>query len=108
MWRVKRRRLKACKKRKPHAHIPIPEWKLSGAETLSQAVPDRIKIRTEIPKERDLAVPDHVVTEPTDPKEQESQSDQIRQEICAAFISRDTQSQCFYIKRGEDVNPLPW
>ena len=79
MWRVKRRRLKVCKKRKPHAHIPIPEWKLSGAETLSQAEPDWVEIWTQIPKKRHLGVPDHVVTEPTDPNEQESQGDRIRQ-----------------------------
>jgi hypothetical protein len=93
--RVKRGRLEICKDGKAHAHVPIPEWKLSGAETLSQAEPDWLEIWTEIPKKRDLGVPDHVVTEPTDPKEQESQGDRIRKEIFAAFTSCDPQSQCF-------------
>ena len=79
MWRVERRRLKACTKRKAHAHVPIPEWKVSCTETLSQAVPDRVEIWTQIPKKGHLGVPDHFVTEPTDPDEHESQGDRIRQ-----------------------------
>jgi hypothetical protein len=53
--------------------VSLPEWKLSEAETLSQAVPDWIEIWTQIPKEGYLGVPDHFVIEPADPDEQENQ-----------------------------------
>jgi hypothetical protein len=78
VWGIKGPRLKVCQKRKSQTHVAIPERKLAGHKTLSQAESHGVKKRAEIAEEGDFVGENHFIGKYQDREGNERKGEECR------------------------------